>query len=90
MSGQMKGEWTVEAVFTPYSGSFKNYHGVCGEHAVAAETNGLEGCQYVNSYFYNGVYRQGSQAGDKAMCIIPSSVFTAARISTCSIAGSAT
>lgn len=90
MSDQMKGEWTVEVVFTPYSGSFSNYHGVCGEHAVDANTNGLIGCQYGNSAFAVGVYRQGTNAGDKAMCQIPQSAFPRNEISTFSITASAT
>lgn len=89
MSGQIKGEWTVEAVFTPYSGSFANYHGVCGEHAVDANTNGLIGCQYGNQIFSVGVYRQGSQAGDRSMCHIPSSAFQAGEVSMVSVAASA-
>ena len=89
MSGQMKGEWTVEAVFTPYFGSFANYHGVCGEHMVDTNTNGLIGCQYGNNVFAVGIYRQGSQAGDRSICHIPSSAFQAGEVSMVSVAASA-
>ena len=88
MSSHMKGEWTVEAVFTPDSGWFRTYRGVFGDHSSAGK--GLIGLQYGGSTIGNGVYQQGSGAGDKATMMLRSSAFSGGNIYHVSFVGSKT
>lgn len=56
MSNAMKGEWTVQVVFSMESGNYGNYHGIFGSHGYSSSQYGVVGMQYENGNFANAVW----------------------------------